>query len=103
VARSKLVVLVVEDEALIRITIADHLADVGYEVLEASSADRITRLICSRDPSLDSTCLQIEFYLCSIYSTICSIVSKLHPIAVAIDPILVVRSQHYSIPIEVPA
>jgi two-component system, response regulator PdtaR len=39
VARSKLVVLVVEDEAFIRMAIADHLTDLGYKVLEASNAD----------------------------------------------------------------
>ena len=34
-----LTLLVVEDEPLIRIELADHLSDMGYRVLEASSAD----------------------------------------------------------------
>lgn len=38
-------VLVVEDEVLIRLDIADHLADVGYEVLEAGNADQAIRLL----------------------------------------------------------
>jgi CheY-like chemotaxis protein len=37
-ARSKLVVLVVEDEALLRMAISDHLADEGFEVVEAKDA-----------------------------------------------------------------
>ncbi len=38
-ARSKLVVLVVEDEALLRMAISDHLAGEGFEVVEAKDAD----------------------------------------------------------------
>ena len=34
-----LTLLVVEDEPLIRIELADHLSDMGYRVLEAASAD----------------------------------------------------------------
>jgi CheY-like chemotaxis protein len=38
-------VLVVEDEALIRFTIADELRDAGYEVLEAADADEAILLL----------------------------------------------------------
>lgn len=37
--------LVVEDDPLIRIDLADALADIGYGVLEASGADRAIRLL----------------------------------------------------------
>jgi CheY-like chemotaxis protein len=45
VARSKLLVLVVEDEALVRMAIADHLTDDGFEVLEASNADQAIAML----------------------------------------------------------
>ncbi len=38
-------VLVVEDEALIRFTIADDLRDAGFEVFEAESADDAIRIL----------------------------------------------------------
>ncbi len=38
-------VLVVEDEALIRFTIADELRDAGFDVLEAPDADEAIRLL----------------------------------------------------------
>ena len=41
----KIAVLVVEDEALIRLDIVDQLADEGYEVLEAGSADEAVALL----------------------------------------------------------
>jgi CheY-like chemotaxis protein len=38
-------ILVVEDEALIRMVIADHLRDLGYEVAETRSADEAVALL----------------------------------------------------------
>lgn len=38
-------VLVVEDEALIRLTIVDALEDAGFEVVEAASADDAVEII----------------------------------------------------------
>jgi CheY-like chemotaxis protein len=38
-------ILVVEDEALIRMVIADHLRDAGFAVLEARSADEALRML----------------------------------------------------------
>lgn len=38
-------VLVVEDEALIRFSIADELRDAGYAVLEARNADEAIRIL----------------------------------------------------------
>ena len=40
-----LTLLVVEDEPLIRIELADHLTDMGYRVLEAASADVAIELL----------------------------------------------------------
>lgn len=39
------VILIVEDEALIRMVIADHLRDLGYEVAESRSADEAVALM----------------------------------------------------------
>lgn len=44
-AQSKLVIMVVEDEALVRMAIADHLAAEGYEVLEAGNADQAIAML----------------------------------------------------------
>jgi two-component system, response regulator PdtaR len=41
-------VLVVEDETLLRITIADQLRDAGLAVLEASDADEAIKLLAAR-------------------------------------------------------
>lgn len=38
-------VLVVEDESLIRMGIADYLSDAGFTVLEAANADQAIRLL----------------------------------------------------------
>ena len=43
-----LTLLVVEDESLIRIELADHLSDMGYRVLEAASADAAIGLLEAR-------------------------------------------------------
>lgn len=40
-----IVVLVVEDEPLLRLDMADHLADEGFEVIEASNADEAIRAL----------------------------------------------------------
>lgn len=45
---TKIVVLVVEDEVLIRMDIADRLSDEGYEVLEAGTADDAIVLLEAR-------------------------------------------------------
>jgi CheY-like chemotaxis protein len=42
-------VLVVEDEALIRFSIADDLRDAGFQVLEAENADEAIRLLGLND------------------------------------------------------
>jgi CheY-like chemotaxis protein len=45
VARARALVLVVEDEALVRMAIADHLTDEGFEVLEAGNADQAIAML----------------------------------------------------------
>lgn len=42
-------VLVVEDEALIRMTVVEALEDAGFDVVEAASADEAVRLIERHD------------------------------------------------------
>jgi CheY-like chemotaxis protein len=44
----KAVVLIVEDEALIRVSAVQIIEDAGYTVLEASNADEAIRLLESR-------------------------------------------------------
>ena len=44
------VVLVVEDEILIRFLISEHLRDVGFTVIEASNADDAAAVIQSESP-----------------------------------------------------
>lgn len=44
-AAGKAAILVVEDEALVRMVIADHLRDTGYEVAETRSADEAVALM----------------------------------------------------------
>lgn len=43
-----IVVLVVEDEPLMRISIADHLTDSGFDVLEAANADEAMAILADR-------------------------------------------------------
>lgn len=38
-------ILVVEDEVLIRLTVADHLRDCGFRVLEAANGDEARRIV----------------------------------------------------------
>jgi DNA-binding response OmpR family regulator len=45
--------LVVEDEVLIRLVIADYLRECGYRVHEAASADEAIVVLESRDVSVD--------------------------------------------------
>jgi CheY-like chemotaxis protein len=42
------VILVVDDEALLRMLAADHFADAGFEVLEAVNGAEAMALICER-------------------------------------------------------
>lgn len=44
------VVLVVEDEALVRLWIAGHLRDAGYRVLEAGNADEAAMMFVAGEP-----------------------------------------------------
>lgn len=46
-ARAETVVLVVEDETLVRMGIVDHLIDEGFTVLEASNADEAVAILTS--------------------------------------------------------
>jgi CheY-like chemotaxis protein len=46
--RAKAVVLIVEDEALIRIAAANFVEDAGFEVLEAANADEAVVLLETR-------------------------------------------------------
>jgi two-component system, response regulator PdtaR len=48
---AKIAVLVVEDEVLIRMDIADQLSDEGYEVFEAGTADQAITILES-EPSI---------------------------------------------------
>jgi two-component system, response regulator PdtaR len=48
--RGSRVVLVVENNALIRLSVADHLRDVGYSVLEASNGDEALAVLASPLP-----------------------------------------------------
>lgn len=43
--QTKAAILVVEDEALIRMVIADHLRDAGYDVVETRTADEAVALM----------------------------------------------------------
>lgn len=44
-AKSRFVVLIVEDEPFVRLTGADLLAEAGFEVLEAGNADEAMRIL----------------------------------------------------------
>jgi CheY-like chemotaxis protein len=49
-ATRRRVVLVVEDEALVRLTIADYLRDCGYAVAEAADANEALEIFASGEP-----------------------------------------------------
>ncbi|MGV8853992.1 MAG: response regulator [Devosia sp.] len=55
----KLAVLVVEDEVLVRWAVADVLADSGFAVLEAASADE-AMLILKQEPAIDIVFTDID-------------------------------------------
>jgi CheY-like chemotaxis protein len=44
------VVLVVEDEPLVRLWVADYLRDIGYRVLEAGNAEEATAMLLAGEP-----------------------------------------------------
>ena len=48
---SKTIVLVVEDETLVRVAIADHLEDAGFTVLEAENAEKAIAILV-RNPDV---------------------------------------------------
>lgn len=58
-AEEKLAVLVVEDEMLVRWAAVDALADGGFTVLEAGSADEAL-LILKHEPSIDIVFTDID-------------------------------------------
>jgi len=49
-AEGRKTILVVEDEVLIRMTLADDLREAGFKVLEATNADEAMRILRSSDP-----------------------------------------------------
>lgn len=49
-ARSQPTILVVEDEVLVRMVIADYLRECGYRVIEAATADEALSVIRSDEP-----------------------------------------------------
>ena len=46
---TRITVLVVEDEVLLRMDISDQLQDMGFKVLEAASADEATILLAANE------------------------------------------------------
>lgn len=52
-------ILVIEDEPLIRMTVADDLQDAGFRVLEAGNADEGLRLL-DKDPSIRAIFTDID-------------------------------------------
>jgi CheY-like chemotaxis protein len=50
-ATRRRVVLVVEDEILVRLTIADYLRDAGYAVVEAANAMEAVAVFATGDPA----------------------------------------------------
>lgn len=53
-------ILVVEDEILIRLVIADYLRHCGYKVIEASSGDEALVLLQHGEPQIDLVFSDIE-------------------------------------------
>ncbi|WP_407525150.1 response regulator [Methylobacterium oryzisoli] len=53
-------ILVVEDEVLIRLVIADYLRDCGYRVLEASQADEAMAILDTPDLRIDMVFSDVE-------------------------------------------
>ncbi|MEK9967927.1 MAG: response regulator [Ferrovibrio sp.] len=54
------VILIVEDEILIRMVIADYLRDCGYKVIEAASGDEALVLLQQKDITIDIVFSDIE-------------------------------------------
>lgn len=54
------VVLVVEDEILIRMVISDYLRDCGYKVIEATSADEAMTILQHADIDVDVVFSDVE-------------------------------------------
>jgi CheY-like chemotaxis protein len=54
------VVLVVEDEVLIRMVISDYLRDCGYKVIEATSADEAMIILQQVDIAVDVVFSDVE-------------------------------------------
>lgn len=54
------VILIVEDEILIRMVIADYLRDCGYKVIEAASGDEALTLLQQEDIAIDIVFSDIE-------------------------------------------
>ena len=54
------VVLVVEDEILVRMVIADYLRHCGYRVIEASSADEAMIVLQHKDTEVDVVFSDVE-------------------------------------------
>jgi CheY-like chemotaxis protein len=53
-------VLVVEDEVLVRLAIAEYLRDCGYRVIEASSADEAILVLQQPELTIDVVFTDIE-------------------------------------------
>lgn len=58
-SESRMVVLVVEDEPLVRIFIADFLDEAGFKVLEAANADEALTILTAR-PDVQAVVTDIE-------------------------------------------
>src|SRR3954471_22630070 len=54
------VILVVDDEVLVRMAIAAYLRDCGYKVIEAASADEAVAVLQHRDTHVDIVLSDIE-------------------------------------------
>lgn len=52
-------VLLVEDEVLIRMVVADYLRECGYRVLEAGNADDAFKILTTNEP-IDVVCTDVQ-------------------------------------------
>jgi DNA-binding NtrC family response regulator len=53
-------ILIVEDEVLVRMPIAQYLRDCGYKVIEASNADEAMQVLLHQETSVDIVFSDIE-------------------------------------------
>ena len=53
-------ILVVEDEVLVRMVIADYLRECGYKVIEAASGDEALQILQRRDIAVDVVFSDVE-------------------------------------------